>query len=233
MKTLKVDRRKTVVPEDTDILFDEQIQMWIRPAANDIRALRFLHEYKELGVKAGETVLDAGGNIGGFVRWVMAFAPALVVTVEPDAMNFKLLELNTKQFIDSGQLIAMQAAISHEKEATLYLNNFKGKDSHSTVPSKGRTEVRVPGVRLDSLLDQYRPARVKLDIEGEELAWLPSFIFPDFILGLSVEIHLQKTGARTVGQRICENIARQGFAMVRPYRDTGQNWNTTATWRRD
>jgi cyclopropane fatty-acyl-phospholipid synthase-like methyltransferase len=74
MKTLKVDRRKTVVPEDTDILFDEQIQMWIRPAANDIRALRFLHEYKELGVKAGETVLDAGGNIGGFVRWVMAFA---------------------------------------------------------------------------------------------------------------------------------------------------------------
>lgn len=223
---------KEIIAETTEAILDPKTGMWLRPATTDPQTPGLLNDYKELGIKEGETVLDGGGNIGFFVWWAMRnFNPGRVVTIEPDQTNYGLLNRNVAQWGSS--VIPINAAISRESCVKLFINPYRGKDSHTTIPTRGRQFIEVPGVGLDVLLSHYKPTRIKLDIEGEEHAWLPSMAFPDHVLGLTAEIHLQKKGTRESGKLICDNLQSQGFTMVRPYRDTGKNWHCVGTWRRD
>ena len=94
------------------------LNFWIRSYGSDIHVVLGIFsrvEYEPLsriGDRVG-SVLDAGANVGMASLWfALKFPSARIISLEPEADNFRLLKLNTKPFRD--RLSAVNAALGGE-----------------------------------------------------------------------------------------------------------------------
>lgn len=226
-------RARAVITDETAITWDAEAQAYVRLATTDKRMLvEGGREYKHLGIRDGETVFDLGAHIGGFTRWALRHDPGLVVAVEPDPANYNLLLRNIIAWrVPTAKIVTMQAAISAYEAALLYRNPGRCKGSHSTVAIPGREVIKAQGVRLDWLLECYHPARVKMDIEGEEHAWIPGFQWPSYVLALGIEVHYKNEAMRQNARALPAAMRAQGFTQYKSMNFKG--WPEIPCFRRD
>ena len=126
-------------------------------------------------VKAGDTVVDIGANIGYFTAHMARLVgdSGVVHAFEPEPGNHTLLVANMRAN-GLGQVQVHAAALGAQAgTATLYTSEYNGgmHRLYDSVCCTGQV-VEVPVQRLDEVLADVRIDLIKIDVEGYEPAAL-------------------------------------------------------------
>lgn len=118
-------------------------------------------------------VVDCGANIGLASAWFLSCFPEChVVSIEPDADNFRQLEKNMSPY--GSRCTPMHAAVwTSSVELTMqHESSGAGREwGRKFTSSEGRNEQSVKGIEIASILERSRYDRIsllKIDIEGAE-----------------------------------------------------------------
>lgn len=119
--------------------------------------------------------LDIGANIGYFTVTIGdSFAnKGLVVGIEPEPINFKILKRNIKN--NNVKAIIEPLALSDKEGSAELLVNIDNKGGHSLFthdPSYYSGKITVKTATLNNIVKKYNfiePILVKIDVEGYEL----------------------------------------------------------------
>jgi FkbM family methyltransferase len=172
------------------LLHDEASGLWYRDK-HDLSVIRESERlYSALPILPGSTVLDLGGYIGSAARIFCTLGAGAVVSVEADADNFAVLQVNAAGFPIAA---ANRAVTSDGKPITLALNP-DNRSSHYVVVT-GRTKKAkrvVEGITLGALLEAWRPAFIKCDIEYSEYRLPELLALPEHVRGLQMEVPLSQ-----------------------------------------
>jgi len=130
--------------------------------------------------KPGDTVIDAGANVGVFSAYLLRACPSLrMLPIEPAEENFGYLAQNLKAFGGDVQNITAAALGPEPGDAEFMIadrsldHRVVAADAQSNDPSA--RIVKVPVVTLDEVMDKAgvkSVALLKLDIESAEYALL-------------------------------------------------------------
>jgi FkbM family methyltransferase len=128
----------------------------------------------------GQVCLDLGSNVGGFMKIALDKGAEKVIAVECDPRNFINLVHNFGGQEPAVELIN-KAVTSQEKDRDLvqiFKSNSKFNHCSTSIVNKVRfneyDEVIAVGIR--SLLEEYQPDIVKVDVEGAEYEILEDII---------------------------------------------------------
>ena len=192
----EVNKKDTVITDDRmeiikNLIKDERAQhivlnmefegadLSLRIDDSDIRVFKQIfvdNEYDSLNLPdTAKTIIDLGANIGlSALFFIKKFPDARIVAVEPDAVNFLIMEKNLETF--SKSVSFLQAAIwPTDGEVTLVTED----DNHAslgawgvrTEASNGNPALSVKAVSIPTIMKQYGMDFVdilKVDIEGAE-----------------------------------------------------------------
>ena len=120
-------------------------------------------------VKRGDVVIDVGANVGIFTLKVAKTVgrSGLCIAIEPEPINFKLLEENTKQY---NNVVRLQEAVG---DAEGYVKLYLAETSvgHSIKKDYGLGHITVKMETLDRIVERFNIKKVdfiKIDTEGCE-----------------------------------------------------------------
>lgn len=146
---------------------------------SDIRVFKQIfvdNEYDSLNLpETAKTIIDLGANIGlSALFFIKKFPTSRIVAVEPDAVNFSIMEKNLEKF--SKSVSFLQAAIwPTDGEVSLVEedddHNSLGAWGYRTEASNGNSGLSVKAVTIPTIMKQYGMDFVdilKVDIEGAE-----------------------------------------------------------------
>lgn len=202
------------------IIPDEPPQLRVCPETMrpHITAL-FAGEYLVPGIDPPKTVLDLGGNIGGFAVWARDQWPeAKIDSYEPNPDNRTLFKMNTVGL--TGVTLHPYAVSDVAGKGTL----FTGRDNCGQHSLKFNFEIGGEPVEIVSGADLPKAEFVKIDIEGSEMEFIRSYDFSD-TKTVCLEYHtvfekdatkaaMEEKGFMVVGNDIMNNT--QGvYRMVR------------------
>ena len=152
-----------------NVFFSEKHQAYVRENTLDEYIFAEIRSaYKDLEIKEGDVVLDLGANIGAFAKQA-AEKGAIVHCYEPEPNNFTLLQLNspnTKNY--------KKAVVGKQNgNIKLFINSKRNKGIHMIRPVNGRENIEVETVSFSNLINEIKPNKIKIDVEGAEYGFLP------------------------------------------------------------
>jgi FkbM family methyltransferase len=212
-----------------ELVYLEKFRGWARPGTLDEYVFKEIRpSYNMLDIQKGDTVLDVGANIGAFSLYAEEQGASKIYAYEPDSDNFALLMMNSPNSIN-----AQCAVVGDDSESvSLYINSKKNKGLHMTREVNGRDCVTVPALNFDKIIQDTKPNKIKIDVEGAEYGFMP-YIFPEHVEKLVMEIHFQYDSTwRAKGRGVHDSMLEQGFKPMREFRDTGKNWHTIGAYTR-
>lgn len=146
---------------------------------SDIRVFKQIfvdNEYDSLNLpETAKTIIDLGANMGlSALFFIKKFPASRIVAVEPDAVNFSIMEKNLEKF--SKSISFLQAAIwPTDGEVSLVEEDDDhaslGAWGYRTEASNGNSGLSVKAVTIPIIMKQYNMDFVdilKVDIEGAE-----------------------------------------------------------------
>ena len=163
----------------------------------------------------GSTVIDAGANVGFFSLMASRHAER-VVALEPDPINYRVLELNL-EINAIGNVTPLRAAlwtadgsVDFSRPAHEGGRSVASTASHiSTEAPQNGNGVRVEALSLETLVERHGEIDLlKLDIEGAEEQVLPATSALRHVKRLVAELHLSRTGQE---QPMLAALRDQGF----------------------
>lgn len=148
------------------------------------------YEKPKLGFRVlpHELWLDLGANIGAFSVWASKKRAAEVVAVEPIKENVELLQQNIQ--LNNANVKVIHAAVGVQNGTMEIKYNAKTPARSSTFAANGKV-VSVPMLSLNELIAQYKPAGLKIDIEGGELDILDAGLDLTGIRAIALEYHFR------------------------------------------
>ena len=168
-KTRKIHFRAKTTDEPVlrQILVQQQYNLGRLRRANELRG--FLERQKATG--KAPLIVDAGANIGAAAIFFASVIPdAMVVAIEPDAENFRLLDMNVAGL----RVEAVRAAVSASTGAARLIDPGEGHWGYRTenLPDGVAADGAVPRVTINDIYRRHAadcfPFLVKIDIEGGE-----------------------------------------------------------------
>lgn len=126
----------------------------------------------ELGVRAGDVVLDCGAHVGIYTRQALKAGAAVVVAIEPAPENLECLRRNMADEIRGGRVIVYPKGVWDRDD---FLTLTAGRSlSHSIVERSSDVSnlLKVPLTTIDKVVAELKLQRVdfmKMDIEGAEM----------------------------------------------------------------
>jgi FkbM family methyltransferase len=132
---------------------------------------RDIYSIRQLGVRAGDTVLDCGAGVGLFTKQALLRGAKTVIAIEPAPENLECLGRNLEREIAAGQVIVYPKGV-WDKDDLLEFGGSEGDSTKGTLAlhPDGRL-IKVPVTTIDRLVQELGLARVnfiKMDIEGAE-----------------------------------------------------------------
>jgi FkbM family methyltransferase len=177
----------------------ERFPIYLRPHSSDVPTFSQVlveRSYEMPYLRAPDVILDAGANIGLASRYfASAYPTARIVCVEPDAQNFRLLQLNAGPL---DRVTLVHGALWHAPAEVEIANPGDEPWAYHVRGARHGRVARVPGKTVPQLLalasDGSRPAErrlLKIDIEGAEQEvfgpgceeWLP------LVDAIAIELH--------------------------------------------
>lgn len=156
------------------------------------------------GFPAG-TVIDAGAHVGLFSLAAAQHAER-VVSLEPDPVNFRVLEIN-RRLNAAENITPLEAALWHEDGELSFRSSW-----HSTGGSVGPGgDLQVAARGLDGLIEEYGPVDLlKIDVEGAEFEVLPRSERLADVRCIVGELHLNRDGEE---QAVVGSLRDRGFKV--------------------
>ena len=143
--------------------------------------------FKNLKLNKNDIVLDVGMNIGVFAIAASKLCKK-VIAYEPDVINFNLAKENLRLNNISNVEIHNKAVGKDDGELKLYINSGVCTDCHSTLEIKGRKFVTIQSESLNNIMKKYKPNKLKIDCEGEELNFMADAKLEN-ITSIAMEVH--------------------------------------------
>ena len=211
-----------------NVFFSKKYQAYVRENTLDEYIFGEISPaYKDLEIKKGDVVLDLGANIGAFAKQA-AEKEAIVHCYEPEPSNFTLLQLNSPNTYNHKKAVVGK----QNGKIKLFINSKRNKGIHMIRPVNGRESIEVETVSFGDLINEIKPNKIKIDVEGAEYDLLP-YEFPNFVERLVMEIHFQYDPSwRKLGREVHENMIKQGFSSLKEFKDTGKNWHIIGAYVR-
>ena len=211
-----------------NVFFSKKYQAYVRENTLDEYIFGEISSaYKDLEIKKGDVVLDLGANIGAFAKQA-AEKEAIVHCYEPEPSNFTLLQLNSPNTYNHKKAVVGK----QNGKIKLFINSKRNKGIHMIRPVNGRESIKVETVSFGDLINEIKPNKIKIDVEGAEYDFLP-YEFPNFVERLVMEIHFQYDPSwRKLGREVHENMIKQGFSSLKEFKDTGKNWHIIGAYVR-
>ena len=211
-----------------NVFFSEKHQGYVRENTLDEYIFGEVRSaYKDLEIKKGDVVLDLGANIGAFAKQA-AEKEAIVHCYEPEPNNFTLLQLNSPNTNNHKKAVVGKQNGNIE----LFINSKRNKGIHMTRPVNGRESIEVETVSFSDLINEIKPNKIKIDVEGAEYDFLP-FEFPSFVEKLVMEIHFQYDPSwRKLGREVHNSMVQQGFVSLKEFKDPGKKWHIIGAYER-
>jgi FkbM family methyltransferase len=151
-------------------------------------------------------VVDAGAHVGLF-SLIAAQRAVRVVALEPNPINFGVLEVN-RRLNDARNLTALEAALWKTSGHVQF-----GASWHSTGGAVADTgDQTVTATSLDELVSAHGEIDLlKLDIEGAEFEVLGATEALDHVGQIVAELHFRDPAA---GQQLVEQLRSRGFDVT-------------------
>lgn len=174
-----------------------------------------------------DVVLDLGGNIGAFTCDIFDKVKK-VITFEPEDVNFEFLSTNCSENKCSNVILHKKAVVGNDdKVRDFYLG--KAPYYYSFLVKHNRKRVPVECVNINDVMREYKPTKMKVDIEGSE--WEVLTNCTDFgrvnqiIFEYNFDMNMDlKTGFERF-KILTEHLRKHGFDVQEMERDMKQNWN--------
>jgi FkbM family methyltransferase len=186
--------------------------LYIRKGTQDRSMVRdALYEDYPFANTKDKVILDLGAHVGAFTKRALEGGAIKVNCVEPWAPNRELLEMN---FGNHPQVEILPIAVASTPTITLSIPKdistgaVSGFVKHQN-PSNSET---VKARTLDSLIQEYSPSFIKMDIEGAE--W---DIFPCDLSGVEDicgELHTMSNGNRQSAFKFLAWLENNGFYIT-------------------
>lgn len=206
--------------------------MKFRPGTSDEYTWSLVrNDYKQLRIEPGDVVMDLGANIGIFTDHAARLGAGMIVAYEPEQENCAIWLEN--KAIKAWPAVLIEAAVGGGVGVQdLYVSTGKGRDGHSLHTKGQKKPVEVPVVSMKQELAMWTPNVVKCDIEYSEYDFMDVWEnWPDYVLRVSVELHLQRN-MRQDAAHIAASMEAQGFTTLRSGIFTTGAWHTICTWER-
>lgn len=140
-----------------------------RPGTSDEYIMRELKYYEGYEVYEDDLLLDLGAHIGIVSDYFLRKGIWRTVCVEANKDNFELLKKNMEPWYERAPICYNRGVTSSMYEHCLELHISKGNTGgHTTKPTRGRDIEYVKPIRIQDLLNEYKPTILKMDIEGSE-----------------------------------------------------------------
>jgi FkbM family methyltransferase len=164
--------------------------------------------YDIAGGVGGQTVVDAGANVGMFSLVASRHAQR-VIAIEPDPINYRVLDLNLNENHVTN-VEALNAALWVEDGEISFATGLHATDG--AVSSNGHGDLTVNAVSLETIVDRYGDIDLlKLDIEGAEEDVLPAAEVLPRISRIVAELHLSEPDEE---RPMVEALERAGFEVT-------------------
>jgi FkbM family methyltransferase len=165
------------------------VNVHVRPDATDrfvVEQVLANGEYnflRELDNFQPATIMDAGANVGmATIQFALNYPHATIVAIEPDALNFQLLEMNTRRF---GNVIRENKGL-WSRHTGLKVKRFgettrEGDWSFEVKEVTARQQHDVKATTIDLLMAKHEIDRfdiLKFDIEGSEKVVFDNYLNP-------------------------------------------------------
>lgn len=168
-------------------------------------------QVKEFGIRGG-VVLDLGAHIGAATyylrQWVV---PELVVAVEADPANAAAFRRNWDTHRD---VVLYEAAVTDAPVLAAHIWRHQRYTSCTTIERRSGREpaAQVETLRFGSLVQQYRPAVIKCDIEASEysLHWRALEQVPQ-CRAVLLEAHFTRKQHHAQFAQMHEHLTTMGF----------------------
>ena len=182
------------------------------------------------GFDSDDKLLDIGANIGIYSLYA-ASKGIDVVAIEPDALNYALLNLNIRINQLGNKIIPYSIAVHDQTYFSKFnissykwggaLNSFDNSLDYSGKRYKPVHSQGVFGVSLDSFLEQisFTPSHIKIDVDGNEnliLEGASNFLMNNSLKSILIELDenrkdyresinsLEKKGFKILEKKVCE-----------------------------
>jgi FkbM family methyltransferase len=205
------------------MFWDAKYSMWVHDGQQGLTDRFIIAEvkqaYKELYSYAKDkVVLDIGGNIGATAKHLAKVAKQVIV-VEPEPINFAIMQKNLEEF---SNVICINAGISTcNGTATLYVNTKNNTGLHTLIPMRGRDKLIIETIAFDKLLDMYKPTALKFDAEGAEQVVRQTLInLPAYVKFIAIEYDVKPAAMSRAGYgrdasiQLFNDVAKQ-FTEIR------------------
>lgn len=167
------------------------------------RQFEYLQDF-ELSNYIGKTIVDAGAHVGLFSLVASVFAKK-VISIEPNPINYRLLEIN-KIINNAENIVTINKALWWNQEAIkIFGGNLSSFDS---IFRSGDKYYEVSTVTLDNIVDDMGSIDLlKLDIEGAEFEIFKKLNANTLkkIKCIFAEVHLNHGNANQIESFLTEN----------------------------
>lgn len=178
-------------------------------------------------IKDSPVWLDLGANIGTFTCLALSKG-CRVIAFEPEPDNFRLLNENVELNKLSGVQCYQEGVVAGES-GDLQLYICKGdynKYRHTIYKKRGRESITIKVRNFKSILEEFKPTGIKIDIEGAEIEILESMKeFPDFVTHIVFEYSFDFDKSIKRFKNIIESLSKQFEIFHRAFDDTKETWD--------
>lgn len=169
------------------------------------RELILQRVYDRAGGFPPGTVVDCGAHVGLF-SLAAAMHASKVVSVEPDPVNFRLLEIN-RELNRAEHIVCLNRALWSEPGEVSFRRT--GQTTGGTVSGDG--DLTVQTTTIDDLVAEHGEIDLlKLDIEGAEFAAIEAATSLERVKRIAAELHLDAPGAEAP---LVEKLEGCGFRV--------------------
>lgn len=157
--------------------------------------------FKWLRINPGDRVLDIGANIGAF-SCMAAKLGAEVIALEPVPDNVERIDMHIEANGLTDDVERIDAAVvgDRRRKVSIYLNPGANTGNHSVLPKKGREEIHSRAMNINTLINRYKPNKLKIDCEGAEVEIVPAITDANWkgieSVALEVSINMLKDGPK-------------------------------------
>ena len=173
--------------------YNDKLNVWYEEGTNQLETFKNskieLAAYTHIDFK-DKVVLDIGGCAGSFSKLAYDNGAKQIITVEPHPINLEVLKRNCPFST------IIEAAVVPEDFEGDSITFYEAKTGNLTIgstaiPKKANTrnEIIVNVVKLQELLEKYKPQVIKMDIEGAEFDVLNG-PFPNHVEEFVAEFHI-------------------------------------------
>ena len=151
----------------------------------------------KFGINDKLNVIDAGANVGYFSFYVKEKIPgASIACIEPDESNMKVLEINLKNFIETGEIVIYRNGLGPVSNLSLKINyDFRGGNDWSLTVSETARSTGLKSITIRDIMNNNKWEHIdllKVDIEGGErflFAKDADISYLDKVKVMALEIH--------------------------------------------